>query len=700
MAEQMNENMDCQDLLIEIGTEELPPGALNQLSKALLKGVLQGLDQAQIPHDAAAARWYASPRRLACLIPQVAARQPDRDMERRGPAVAQAFDDNGEPKPAALGFARSVGVSIDEVQRLKTDKGEWLYHRFTQPGQALAELLPEILQKAVDGLPVPKPMRWGDYDTRFVRPVHGLVVLHGNDVLPVSVLDKTAGRTTRGHRIHASGEHEIANPADYLSVLEKAYVLADAEQRREQVVSQSQKAAAEAGLTARLEPGLVEEVTALVEWPVAVLCSFDEDFLQVPAEALISSMEHHQKFFPLLNADGSLSNRFIAFANIESKAPERVRDGFERVVRPRLADAKFFWDQDLKRGLGDYQKMLENVVFQNKLGSLADKTRRVAALAGRIAAQLQLDASAPVRAAELARCDLMSEMVGEFPELQGIMGRYYAAVGGEPEAVAQAIDEHYNPRQSGDPIAAGDAGRILAVAEKTDTLVGIFAASLKPTGAKDPFALRRAALGLVRTLIEGELELEISWLLQQAAEVLSEQLPVDEKLQGEVRSFILDRLTGYLKDQGFSAGEIQAVTALSLDHLLDLHARVQAVKEFAALPQAESLSAANKRCANILRQAEVEIPTQVDSQVLEAAAEQSLNEAVMAAQAQVSALLEQRQYTEAMSQLAQLEAPVNQFFDDVMVMADDEAVRLNRLALVSALRRLFLSIADVSKLSG
>lgn len=689
---------ETANLLIEIGTEELPPRALTQLADALLQGLLSGLDKAQITHQAEGACYYASPRRLACWVPQVAASQPAREMERRGPAVAQAFKENGEPTPAAVGFARSVGVEVADLERLSTDKGEWLYYRFTQPGQALAELLPELLQKAVDGLPVPKPMRWGNRDVRFVRPVHWLLALHGDQVLPLELLDQKADRLTRGHRIHAPGPHSVARAEDYLQVLEQAYVLADFARRREQVVQQSQQVAAAAGLTARLEPALVDEVTALVEWPVAVQCSFDEDFLAVPAEALISSMESHQKFFPLLHSDGRLSAQFIAFANLESTAPDRVRDGFERVVRPRLADARFFWNQDRKQPLATNLERLENVVFQQKLGSLADKTRRVAQLTGAIAQQLGVDGQAAVRAAELARCDLLTEMVGEFPELQGTMGRYYALASGEDAAAAAAIDEHYSPRQSGDPIAPSLAGRLLATAEKTDTLLGIFAAGLKPTGAKDPFALRRAALGLVRTLIEGELELNLSWLLAQAGTALSDKVQADADLQQEVRGFILDRLAGYLREQGFSAGEIQAVSALDLDHLLDIQARAQAVREFARLDAAESLAAANKRCANILRQAE-SVPEQVDASRLSEAAEQALHQALVAAQSEVAGLVQQRQYTAALSRLAQLEAPVNAFFDGVMVMAEDPALRANRLALLGALRQLFLSIADIGKLS-
>ncbi|GAB4184733.1 MAG: glycine--tRNA ligase subunit beta [Wenzhouxiangellaceae bacterium] len=687
------------DLLIEIGTEELPPKALNQLASALLQGLLQGLDKAQLPHDAGAARWYASPRRLACLIPAVAERQPDREMERRGPAVDRAYDDAGQPTAAAQGFARSVGLAVEQLQTLKTDQGEWLYHRFVEAGKNVDELLPELLEKAVSGLPVPKPMRWGAHETRFVRPVHWLLALHGDRVPAVAVLGQQAGRVTYGHRIHAPGAHSVATVNDYLSVLESAYVVADVDQRRQRVIDQSQQLAESAGLRARLQPELVDEVTALVEWPVALLCTFDEDFLQVPAEALISSMELHQKFFPLLDENGALSARFIAVANLESTAPERVRDGFERVVRPRLADARFFWDQDRKKPLQDYFPALENVVFQKKLGSLADKSMRVAELAGHIATELKVEPAAVKRAAELARCDLLTEMVGEFPELQGVMGRYYALASGESDAVAIAIDEHYSPRQSGDPIAASETGRILAVAEKTDTLIGIFAAGLKPTGAKDPFALRRAALGLLRTVIEGEMEVSLRQLLQRAAAILGDHLDVPSGVVEDVRQFILDRLTAYLREQGYSAEVIQAVSALDVDHPLDFVHRVRAVAEFARLPQAESLSAANKRCANILRQAKDSVIGEIDTSAFADSAEGELHQAMSLASNELKAMLEQGQYSAALNRLAQLQGPVDHFFDQVMVMAEDPQQRNNRLALLTALRQLFLSIADVSRLS-
>lgn len=689
-----------RDLLIEIGTEELPPGALNQLAQALLSGLVQGLGKAQFDFAADQARFYASPRRLTCLIPDLSERQPDREMERRGPAVTQAFDENGQPKPAATGFARSLGIEVDQLERLTTDKGEWLYYRFTERGKSLAKILPELLNKAIERLPIPKPMRWGDHETRFVRPVHWLVVLHGADVIPLQALGQTAGRTTYGHRIHAPGGHEIATAADYLDVLRQAYVVADPEIRRQRIIELSEQAAATAGLKARLTVDLVNEVTALVEWPVAVTCSFDEDFLQVPPEALISSMESHQKFFPLLRQDGSLSPRFVVMANIESTAPDRVRDGFERVVRPRLADARFFWDQDRKRPLASYSTELEKVVFQKKLGTMADKTRRVAELAKRIAVAMDTDPTTATRAAELARCDLMTQMVGEFPDLQGTMGRYYAVEAGESEAVARAIEEHYRPRHAGDEIASCEAGRILAVAEKTETLLGIFAAGLKPTGAKDPYALRRAALGLVRTLIEGGLELEIRWLLEQSAEILTTQIGVDATLIDAVSGFVFDRLTSYLRDQGIATEVIQSVAALEIDHLVDFHSRVHAVGEFSALPQAESLSAANKRCANILRQAGSNSAATIDTEHLRENAEIALHQAISQARTDLQALLEQRDYTSALNRLAHLEPQVNQFFDNVMVMAEDKELRNNRLALVKSLRQLFLSIADIGQLGG
>ncbi len=694
---------ECADLLLEIGCEELPPGDLNRLAAALGTELAAALERAGLAPEAAGACWFATPRRLAVRIPAVAGRQADREVERHGPALSQAFDASGKPTAAALGFARSAGVAVEDLDVLDNGQGRRLVHRRTEPGRALCDLLPELLSAVQAKLPVARPMRWGDHDFAFVRPVHWLLALHGPEVLTFECLGQVADRLTCGHRIHAPEPLAVPDAGAYEAVLMEAKVIAEPAARRAAIERQLQQLAKQAGLRlAASEDGgadaaLLDEVAALTEWPVGLLGSFDPAFLAVPAPALAGSMTHHQKFFPLYDTAGRLAPRFIAFANLESADPDQVRSGFERVIRPRLEDAQFFWEQDRRQPLAAYAPALESMVYQRRLGSLADKTRRVTRLATRLAEALGTETVTARRAAELARCDLATLMVGEFPELQGIMGRYYALDSGEPEAVAAAIESHYLPRRAGDPVAGDEAGRLVAVAERADTLVGIFTAGLKPSGKGDPYALRRAALGLVRTLIEGGIELGLDKVLSLAAAGLAEQFAPSAEVIASVREFIFERLAGYLRDQGIGAQTIQAVFAAGGDDLIAIAARARGLEAFAADPAIQALSQANKRAANLLRQAAAGDLPAIDEALFEAAAERALYEALGAHRERLAA--RGRDYHTACADLAKLAPVVDRFFNDVMVMVDDLPRRHNRLALLAALRQLFLGIADLSLLA-
>lgn len=521
--------MKQRDLLIEIGTEELPPKALNKLCDAFAQGVVDGLRDAGI--GIGNFRAYGAPRRLAVVVNDVQTAQPDRDTEKRGPAVQAAFDANGKATKAAEGFARSCGVEVEQLQRISTDKGEWLAYKVQEKGRATAELLPEIVERSLARLPVPRRMRWGAGTEEFVRPVHWVVLLLGNDVVEARILGIQAGRDSRGHRFHYPQSITLANAGDYVAMLDRpGYVQVDPEARAEAIRQQVEQAAEKLNGRALIDEALLQEVTALVEWPVAVAGDFDEHFLQVPKESLISSMQDHQKYFPVLDTEGELLPHFITVSNIESRDVAKVKEGNERVIRPRLADAAFFWEQDRKHALETHIASLDKVVFQNQLGSLGDKSRRVAKIAQRMAEQLGANRDHAHRAALLSKCDLMCEMVFEFPDLQGIMGRYYAQHDGEPEEVALALDEQYMPRFAGDELPTTDTGQILAVADKLDTLLGIFAVGQKPSGEKDPFALRRAALGVLRILIERELPLDLRELLNMAAAALADVVDAEASI--------------------------------------------------------------------------------------------------------------------------------------------------------------------------
>jgi glycyl-tRNA synthetase beta chain len=692
-------------LLVELGTEELPPKALPELAAAFFDGLCAAFDKRGIGYAREGARPLYSPRRLALLFPAVDVEQPTQVHEALGPYVNIGLDAAGQPTPALRGFAAKNGVAVDALARTTDNKGERFVARTEKPGARTAELLPALVAEALKTLPVPKPMRWGDRDTSFVRPVHWLVLLLGDAVVEGEVLGLRADRMSRGHRFHHPKPVWIASPAQYVDALRDAHVLVDPDERQATVRAEVEAAARDCNGSARIAPALLAEVSALVEWPRAIACGFEREFLRVPQEALVSTMEANQKFFPVLDADGRLTERFIGVANIASKDPDEVRKGYERVIRPRFADARFFYDEDLKQGLEAMREGLASVSYQQKLGSYADKSARVATLAAAIAGRLGLDADAATRAAMLAKADLQSRMVGEFPELQGTMGRYYATALGESAAVADAIDEAYMPRFGGDAIAPSPLGRVLAVAERLDTLAGGFAAGLKPSGNKDPFALRRNALGLARTLLEGGLELPLADLLRNAVRGVLAHIGDGSDaaaLADELGGFVLERLRSYYADQGVGSAAFDAVAALGLGgvaSLPDFDRRLRAIAGFAALPEAPALAAANKRIRNILRKHAGVVPDAVDAGRLVEPAERELHAALVAATAATDPLLAAGDYVGVLRRLAALRPSVDAFFDGVMVMADDPAVRDNRLALLRQLADRFAAVAAVEQLS-
>lgn len=591
--------MSTRDLLIEIGTEELPPKALKKLSAAFTQGVVEGLKDNNVAYSHAVG--YAAPRRLAMIVSGVEESQPDRDVEKRGPAVKAAFDADGNATKAAEGFARSCGVSVEQLDRLKTDKGEWLAYRENEKGKPTVDLLGAIVEQSLAKLPIPKRMRWGDRNEEFVRPVHWIVLLFGSDVVDASILGIKAGNETRGHRFHHPEAIALNSADDYLTKLEKpGCVIADMATRKKAIQQQVEQAAEKLGGRALIDEDLLDEVTSLVEWPVAVAGDFDEHFLKVPAESLISSMQDHQKYFPVVDNEGNLKPNFITISNIDSSDISKVKQGNERVIRPRLSDAAFFWEQDCKLPLESHISSLDKVVFQNKLGSLGDKSRRVAKIAEQIADSLGENKNHAHRAGLLSKCDLMTNMVFEFTDLQGIMGRYYAAKDNEPADVAAALDEQYMPRFAGDSLPESATGQILALADKLDTLLGIFAIGQKPTGEKDPFALRRAALGVLRILIERNLDLDLNDLLNMAANTLQDKVDAQPAIK-EVIDFMLDRLRVYYLNQDVAIDVYDAVVALRPTNPMDFDRRVLAVNAFKQMQEAESLAAANKRILNILK---------------------------------------------------------------------------------------------------
>jgi len=684
------------DFLVELGTEELPPKALPALAAAFRDGLVARLAEARLGH--AEVEVFATPRRLAVKVQRLETRQADQAVALRGPPLRVARVDGAWTR-AAEKFAASAGVDCDALVEQEEAKGAYVYIHKTEPGAAAAELLPGLVEDALGALPVPRRMRWGAAEAEFVRPVHWLVMLLGPEVVACTMYDIEAGRHTRGHRFMAPTPIELAGPGDYPGRLEdEGYVVPCFAARRMRIRDQAETAAGEHGERLVLDPALLDEVTALVEWPVPVTGAFEERFLALPEEVLIATLQDHQRYFPLRRADGRLAPRFITISNLESASPEVIRHGNERVVRPRLADAAFFWTQDRKLPLAARGSLLDNVVFQEKLGSTGAKSRRVAALAVQMAEGLGEDPAAVQRAAELAKCDLVTAMVGEFPELQGTMGRYYALADGEDDDIAAAIEEQYLPRFAGDRLPATRTGQLLALADKLDTVAGIFAIGQRPTGNRDPFGVRRAALGILRILVECELDLELPALVAEATAAQ----PIAGGDAGEIVEFLVDRLRGYYVDGGapviVGLDVFNAVQARQPASLMDFHQRLVAVLEFTRLEAAAALAAANKRIANILRQAEDGVSGTVDPGLLREAAEQALDKQVRALAAEVEPLVASRQYRPALERLATLRPAVDCFFDDVLVMDPDPDLRANRLALLASLRALFMGIADVSRI--
>ena len=687
------------DLLVEIGTEELPSKTLRGLSEAFGKALCERLEAKLLgKHECTV---YATPRRLAVLIPGLPANQPDRDIERRGPALDAAFDSDGNPTKAAEGFARSCGVDIAHLEHLENADGRWLMFRSTQVGESTHSLLPAIVEDALGRIPIARRMRWSDLDIEFVRPVHWVTLLHGTNAIEAEVMGVQSGGNTFGHRFHHPQSLQLDEPAGYATALyRRAHVVAEFAARKDMIREQVEEAAEAIGGHAIIDDALLEENAALVEWPVAITGSFEVLFLALPDCVLTATMQGHQRYFPVMGEDGSLMPHFIAISNIESSNPETVRHGNERVIRPRLADAAFFFEADQKQPLVDRRDALKHVVFQEKLGSLYDKSQRVSHLAGIVAiamGQHPDEVKLARRAGALFKCDLLTDMVGEFPELQGAMGREYALVGGEDYKVANAIGESYMPRFAGDRIPSSPGGRALSLADRLDTLAGIFLIGQAPSGDKDPFALRRAALGALRIMIEGELPLDLKKLLHSTVDGYK-QFSDSASIVDELMEFILERLRAYFVDQGVPVDVFQAVQAREPAEPYDFAQRVHAVNAFRKLPQAASLAAATKRIQNILKQAEDAVPARVDDSLFDADAEWNLAAKTLGLGPVVRDLLKKRDYTSAMTSLAGLRESVDEFFDNVKVMDDDERLRKNRLALLQSINNLFLETADISRL--
>jgi glycyl-tRNA synthetase beta chain len=715
-----------RDFLFEIGTEELPPKALPALERALVDAFGAGLDKAGLAH--AEVTGYATPRRLAVMVKHLAPHQPEQQLKRKGPPLTAAFDATGAPTQAALRFAESCGTQVEKLERIEEGKGTFLFFTGTRAGAPAVDLLPGIAQAALDALPIPRRMHWGSGTALFVRPVHWLVMLFGSQVVPAMLLDTPSGRDTRGHRFLAPRPLTLASPQVYERTLrDKGFVIASFAERRARIRTEVTALATGAGGRALIGEALLDEVTALTEWPVALAGAFEERFLALPREALIATLEDHQRYLPIEDPHGKLAPRFIAVANLKSRDPARVRAGNERVVRARLADAAFFFEQDRREPLGARIAALDKVTYQARLGSLGDKTRRVRTLAGEIAAFCGANRLEAERAAELCKCDLLTAMVGEFPELQGVMGSYYARADGEPADIAAAIREHYLPRSAGDALPASPPGLALAIADKLDTLAGIFAIGEKPTGAKDPFALRRAALGAQRILIEKGLDVDLTRCLTSAVAAVrgdierlgagapigagrargAAPLPAAAQVVAEVYDFLMERLRAYYLEREAAPG-MPAVTSEMFDAVLatrpasplDFDARLKALSTFLELPEAGSLTAANKRISNILRKAPGAPPATVDVARLTESAEVRLYDSMRSLRDAVAAATERREYTGALGRLAQLRPAVDAFFDQVMVMAEDPALRANRLSLLAQLQGLFAGVADLSRLPG
>ncbi len=692
MVNAMNEHV----LLVEIGTEELPPKDLKHLSEAFATEIEKGFNAVELRPSGK--QVYATPRRLAVIIQGLPKKQPDRNVERKGPSLIAAFDEEGNPTKAALGFARSCGVEVDTLEKLQTNKGAWLVHRDVQPGEYTSALAADVVRRALEALPIARRMRWGSADFEFVRPVHWVVLLLDEQVIEDEILGVKSGSSTKGHRFLHPGSLRLSTPSNYPSVLQQTgKVLPDFQQRRAVIQDQVEHCARELHGRALVDDSLLDEVTALVEWPQAIIGSFEERFLDIPPEVLVSTMQDHQKYFPVVNRNDDLLPYFVVVANVDSGDTNRIREGNERVIRPRFSDAEFFWQQDRKQTLADRRQALKSVVFQDKLGSLLDKSARLAELVTFIATELDANASQARRSAELSKCDLLTQMVNEFPSLQGVMGCYYARHDGETEEVAIALDEQYKPRQAGGVLPLTIVGQTLALCDRLDTLVGIFAIGQKPTGVKDPFGLRRASLGVLRILIECELNLDLEKMLDAAAQGFATQLHA-ERVVPEVFDYVTDRLKAYYLERGIAVDVFEAVQARRPTRPVDFDQRVRAIERFRKLPAAQSLTAANKRIRNILRQGGDNRLEIVDETKLELPAEQELYGCLGTLRDEVGTLYDSGEYEQALNRLSELREPVDRFFDEVMVMVEDELLRSNRMALLNQLSELFLRTGDLSRL--
>lgn len=688
--------MTEKTFLVEIGTEELPPKALRSLAESFAANLTAELDAANLPHGDV--KWFAAPRRLALKVSGLHESQADREVEKRGPAVAQAFDAEGKPSKAAEGWARGCGITVDQADRLVTDKGEWLVYRAHVKGESAQQLLPAMIATSLSKLPIPKLMRWGDSDVQFVRPVHTVTLLLGDELIPAKILGIDSARTLRGHRFMGEPEFTIDNADQYPHILlERGKVIADYEQRKALIKRDAEKAAKEIGGIADLSESLLEEVASLVEWPVVLTAKFEEKFLAVPAEALVYTMKGDQKYFPVYDAAGKLLPNFIFVANIESKDPQQIISGNEKVVRPRLADAEFFFNTDRKKRLEDNLPRLETVLFQKQLGTLRDKTDRIQALSGWIAEKIGANVENAKRAGLLSKCDLMTNMVFEFTDTQGVMGMHYARHDGEQEEVAVALNEQYQPRFAGDELPASLVACALAIADKMDTLAGIFGIGQHPKGDKDPFALRRAALGVLRIIVEKNLPLDLQTLTEEAVRLYGDKL-TNAKVVDEVVDFMLGRFRAWYQEEGHAVDTIQAVLARRPTKPADFDARVKAVSYFRTLDEAATLAAANKRVSNILAKSTDVLLDHVHASVLKEPAELKLATHLVVLRDKLEPLFAAGQYKEALVELAALRETVDTFFDTVMVMDENEAVRINRLTLLSKLRELFLQVADISLL--
>ncbi|MRT12418.1 glycine--tRNA ligase subunit beta [Enterobacteriaceae bacterium RIT711] len=688
--------MSEKTFLVEIGTEELPPKALRSLAESFAANVTAELDAANLAHGEV--KWFAAPRRLALKISNLAESQPDREVEKRGPAISAAFDAEGKPSKAAEGWARGCGITVDQAERLATDKGEWLLYRAHVKGESAQALLPAMIATALTKLPIPKLMRWGDNNTQFVRPVHTVTLLLGDEVIPATILGIASDRVIRGHRFMGEPEFTIDNADQYPEILfTRGKVIADYEQRKAVIKEGAEEAARKIGGNADLSESLLEEVTSLVEWPVVLTAKFEEKFLAVPAEALVHTMKGDQKYFPVYANDGKLLPNFIFVANIESKDPIQIISGNEKVVRPRLADAEFFFNSDRKKRLEDNLPRLETVLFQQQLGTLRDKTNRIEALSGWIAGQIGADVNHATRAGLLSKCDLMTNMVFEFTDTQGVMGMHYARHDGEAEDVAVALNEQYQPRFAGDALPSNLVACAVAIADKMDTLAGIFGIGQHPKGDKDPFALRRAALGVLRIIVEKNLPLDLQTLTEEAVRLYGDKL-TNQKVVDEVIDFMLGRFRAWYQEEGHSVDTIQAVLARRPTKPADFDARMKAVSHFRTLESSSALAAANKRVSNILAKSDEMLNDHVHASVLKEAEEIRLATNLVVLRDKLEPFFAEGRYQEALEELANLREPVDAFFDKVMVNAEDKDLRINRLTLLSKLRELFLQVADISLL--